>query len=77
VSRLKQGAPAIWQRQFWEHTIRDEKDYRIHMDYIHYNPVKHGLVKRVSDWEWSSFHRYGQDWVAPTQDEVFSMDCEN
>lgn len=45
----------VWQRRFWEHTIRDESDWRQHMDYIHYNPVKHGLVQRPGDWPWSSF----------------------
>lgn len=48
----------IWQRRYWEHTIRDEQDYQNHFDYIHYNPVKHGLVNNVSAWEWSSFHQY-------------------
>ena len=48
----------IWQRRFWEHTIRDEQDYKNHFDYIHYNPVKHGFVDQVSSWEWSSFHLY-------------------
>jgi putative transposase len=51
---------AIWQRRFWEHTIRDEADMEAHCDYIHYNPVKHGLVASPRDWPWSSFHR----WVA-------------
>lgn len=50
----------VWQRRFWEHCIRDEKDLRRHMDYIHYNPVKHGLVARVKDWPYSSFHRLVQ-----------------
>jgi putative transposase len=57
-SRIKRKEAAIWQRRFWEHTIRDEEDYSRHIDYIHYNPVKHGLVQSVSDWPWSSFHRY-------------------
>jgi len=57
-SRIKKGEAAIWQRRFWEHTIRDERDLNQHLDYIHYNPVKHGLVKNVADWPWSSFHRY-------------------
>jgi putative transposase len=48
----------IWQRRFWEHTIRDAKDYDRHLDYIHYNPVKHGLVQKPSEWEYSSIHRY-------------------
>ena len=46
----------IWQRRFWEHVIRDEYDWRKHMDYIHYNPVRHGYVKSPCDWEYSSFH---------------------
>lgn len=57
-SREKRKEAAIWQRRFWEHTIRDEGDYNRHLDYIHYNPVKHGLVDHVQDWQWSSFHRY-------------------
>jgi putative transposase len=57
-SHIKQGEAAIWQRRFWEHTIRDELDFNRHVDYIHYNPVKHGLVKSVKDWPWSTFHRY-------------------
>ena len=48
----------IWQRRFWEHQIRDEVDLERHVDYIHYNPVKHGLVSRVTDWPYSSFRRY-------------------
>jgi len=46
------------QRRFWEHTLRDPTDLARHLDYIPYNPVKHGLVKSVADWPWSSFHRY-------------------
>ena len=57
-SRSKRGEGTIWQRRFWEHTIRDLDDYNRHLDYIHYNPVKHGFVKAVDDWRWSSFHRY-------------------
>jgi putative transposase len=48
----------VWQRRFWEHTIRNERDFQAHVDYIHYNPVKHGLVERVRDWPYSSFHRF-------------------
>jgi putative transposase len=58
ASRLHKNEASIWQRRFWEHTIFDEDDFNHHIDYIHYNPVKHGLVKKVSDWQWSSFHRY-------------------
>jgi len=49
---------AIWQPRFWEHRIRDETDYARHVDYIHYNPVKHGYVRRPVDWPYSSIHRY-------------------
>ncbi len=54
----KYGGHSIWQRRYWEHTLRNERDFNQHVDYIHYNPVKHGLVNRVSDWPYSSFHRY-------------------
>jgi len=57
-SRLSKGERAFWQRRFWEHTIRDEHDYIKHVEYIHYNPVKHGLVEAPKDWIYSSFHRY-------------------
>ena len=48
----------IWQRRYWEHQIRNEEDYQKHLDYLHYNPVKHGLVKQVGDWPYSTFHKY-------------------
>ncbi len=51
------GEKKIWQRRFWEHLIRDESDLQSHMDYIHYNPVKHGYVRRPEEWKYSSFHR--------------------
>jgi putative transposase len=57
-SRLRQGERGIWQRRYWEHRIRDEQDYARHVDYIHYNPVKHGLVARVQDWPYSTFYRW-------------------
>jgi putative transposase len=52
------GEYRIWQHRYWEHTIRDEDDFARHVDYIHINPVKHGLVTHVADWPYSSFHRY-------------------
>ena len=55
---LKKGEQAIWQRRFWEHTIRDEDDFIRHVDYIHYNPVKHSLAESPKDWPHTSFHRY-------------------
>jgi putative transposase len=56
-SRQAKGERGIWQRRYWEHLIRDERDYARHADYIHYNPVKHGYVQRVADWPYSTFHR--------------------
>ncbi len=47
----------VWQRRFWEHTIRDQADYERHLNYIHYNPIKHGLARCAHAWRWSSFHR--------------------
>ena len=58
ASKIQKREKGVWQRRFWEHQIRDERDLQQHVDYIHYNPVKHGLVKRVQDWPYSSFHRY-------------------
>lgn len=57
-SKLAKREKGIWQRRYWEHAIRDDADLARHVDYIHFNPVKHGLVRRVSDWPHSSFHRY-------------------
>lgn len=58
--RIMRGERGIWQRRFWEHAIRNERDYETHMDYLHFNPVKHGWVDRVRDWPYSSFHRYSR-----------------
>ncbi len=60
ASRKSKNERAVWQRRFWEHLIRDDRDFLSHVDYIHYNPVKHGLVVSVKDWQYSSFHRYVQ-----------------
>ncbi len=57
-SRKKRRESTVWQRRYWEHRIRDEGDLITHFDYIHFNPVKHGLVENVRDWPWCSFHRY-------------------
>ena len=54
----KRGEYALWQRRFWEHTIRDASDYAHHVDYCHWNPIKHGLVQHLADRSYSSFHRY-------------------
>ncbi len=57
-SRKKKQEQMVWQRRFWEHQIRDEKDYEAHVNYIHYNPVKHGYVKSPKDWRYSTFHKF-------------------
>jgi putative transposase len=65
LPRYRNGKIALWQRRFWEHTIRDERDFARHVDYIHFNPVKHGLVTRVRDWPHSSFHQYVRKGMLP------------
>ncbi len=63
--RKQRRERGLWQRRYWEHLIRDEADYRAHMDYVHINPVKHGLVEQVKDWPYSTFHRLVQQVVYP------------
>jgi len=63
ASRVKKAEQAIWQRRFWEHQIKDEDDFARHVDYIHYNPVKHGAANSPGAWPFSSFHRYVKDGV--------------
>jgi len=58
IVRKKKRERGIWQKRFWEHLIRDEKDFKRHVDYIHYNPVKHGYVRSAADWKYSSIHHY-------------------
>ena len=60
ASRDLKGERGVWGRRFYEHTVRDEQDLKRCVDYIHVNPLKHRLVDRVSDWPWSSFHRYAR-----------------
>lgn len=69
-SRQRKQEQAIWQRRFWEHRLRDEKDFNRHVDYIHYNPVKHGNVALPVDWKFSSIHRY-------IRNEIISPDWGN
>lgn len=64
-SQRKRRESTFWQRRFWEHLIRDEADYRRHVDYIHWNPVKHGLVQRAVDWPYSTFHRHMRAGIYP------------
>ena len=64
-TKLRRNERGIWQHRFWEHTIRDELDYQRHMDYLHYNPVKHGLVDTVQEWQFSTFHYLVEQGVYP------------
>lgn len=58
ASKRARRESTLWQRRFWEHQIRDESDFARHVDYLHYNPVKHGHVRQPGDWPYSTFHRY-------------------
>ncbi len=75
-SRKRRGERAIWQRRFWEHALRDDGDYNRHVEYCYVNPVKHGLVKGVKDWPYSSFHRdvqvglFPEDWAGEWDDDI-------
>ena len=74
-SRRNKGERGIWQRRYWEHTLRDERDFARHVDYIHFTPVEHGLVGRVKDRPHSSFQRmvrlgvYPDDWAGDAKDQ--------
>lgn len=74
--RRAKGERGIWQRRYWEHTIRNDADYAAHVDYVHINPLKHGLVKGVTDWQYSSFHRwaaagvYAENWAGNPSVEI-------
>ncbi|MBI1398265.1 MAG: transposase [Betaproteobacteria bacterium] len=78
-SRGRRREHAFWQRRFREHRIRDEEDYARHVDYIHANPVKHGLAMAAADWPYSSFHRfvargiYPLDWMATSKDDTHTF----
>jgi putative transposase len=65
ISQLKRSERGIWQHRFWEHTIRDDRDYAAHMDYTHFNPVKHGYVSNAADWPYSSFRRCARNGIYP------------
>ncbi|MEZ2575557.1 REP-associated tyrosine transposase [Buttiauxella ferragutiae] len=68
------GNPTVWQKRFWEHCIKDDRDYAAHVDYVYINPVKHGFVKTACEWPYSSFHRdvkrglYPADWAGEVED---------
>jgi putative transposase len=66
AGKRRERRRGVWQRRFWEHTIQDEDDFQTHFDYVHYNPVKHRLVKCPGDWEASSFQRWVKAGVYPS-----------
>ena len=77
------GSPTLWQRRFWDHLIRDEDDMQRHLDYIHYNPVKHGYVANPADYAWSSLSsyvakgHYPQAWAAASEPaHIAALDLE-
>ncbi|AUH52644.1 transposase [Chromobacterium sp. ATCC 53434] len=65
ASKVAHRDKGIWQRRYWEHQIRDDDDMRRHVDYIHGNPLKHGLVAQLKDWPYSSFHAWVRDGRLP------------
>jgi len=79
VKRHRNGEYALWQRRFWEHTIRNEIDFERHVNYVHFNPVKHKLVSRVRDWPYSSFHVYVRrgvlqaDWAGDVEETTMGF----
>ena len=81
LSRNRKGEASFWQRRYWEHTIRSEDELERVFDYIHYNPVKHGLVARASDWPWSSLQRFikqgfcEEAWGGETNEWMVSLPC--
>ena len=72
----------IWQPRYWEHVVRDQDDFDKHVDYVHYNPVKHGLVKSVKDWRYSSFGKfyeqgfYEEGWGDDKPNTIIGLHCE-
>ena len=74
--KKRKGEQAIWQRRFYEHTIRNEKELALYRDYIHYNPVKHRIVSHAGDWEYSTFRRYVSDGYYPEDWCNFSDDID-
>ena len=82
-SRFRSGEAAIWQRRFWEHCICNDTDFANHIDYIHYNPVKHGLVSSAAEWRWSTFARfhekgyYASEWGSSEPESLRGFVCGN
>jgi len=76
LSRVNRRELPVWQRRYWEHIIRDDEDYRHHVDYIHFNPVKHGYVKSAIDYPWSTFHRFVREGLCPSDWGTFDEGFE-
>jgi putative transposase len=82
ASKLAKREKGIWQRRFWEHCIRDEEDWQRHLDYIHYNPVKHLYCDNPADWPYSSFSKmvargwYPEGWGATIPPRIINVDLE-
>ena len=78
-SKQKRKESGVWQRRYWEHQIRDDLDFQRHMDYLHWNPVKHGYVRKVADWPFSPFQRlvaqeiYPPDWGGTAIEEATNI----
>jgi len=77
----KHGDPAlrgqaVWQPRYWEHQLRDETDFARHVDYIHYNPVKHGLAPSPMAWPYSSFRRHVKAGIYPANWGEGTVDCD-
>src|SRR4029077_9992873 len=83
VSRMQRRQRGVWQPRFWEHLVKDEKDYERHFDYVHWNPVKHNLSQAVRDWPFSTFHRwvrlgvYHQQWGGREAEPLDFSDLED
>lgn len=81
-SMRKKGERGVWQRRFWEHVIWDQEDFNKHCDYIHFNPVKHGLVDSPAKWKYSSFSEfvekgmYSPNWGQEALSSLIEMDLE-
>jgi putative transposase len=82
TTKNHRGEKFVWQRRFWEHWIRDENDWQRHMDYIYYNPVKHGYVKSPGEWQYGSFHKavekgvYDKRWGSCEPSTINGLDYE-
>jgi putative transposase len=80
-ARRRQRERGIWQRRLWEHGIRDDADFAAHVDYVHFNPVRHGYVAHVAEWRYSTFKAcvrrglYPEDWLGPLQNTLSADTC--